>query len=167
MRMPLVSTVRCLIAVIAYSLASAAHFPPRSISTFPYGSMRGRAFVAPPRRHRDLDLVDLGFVADVGRAREARIRNSHTIEAKLFTPALLQLGEALHHARGIERARLDVHRLIDMEEVGRGRAERGPQRAEPAERDDDALTAQLARVNARVHGAGASGGEHNAAARAL
>src|SRR2546430_602726 len=35
-----------------------------------------RGFVEHPCRHRHLDLVDLALVADVGRAREARIRNS-------------------------------------------------------------------------------------------
>src|SRR5207244_11590903 len=84
--------------------------------------------------------------------------------ATRLAPALLQLGEALHHSRGIERARLDVHRLIYMEEVGGGRAERRPQRAEPAERHDDALGAQLARVDARVHGPGAAVGEDHAVA---
>src|SRR6266446_1918659 len=83
-----------------------------------------RILVECPARHRHLDLVDLAFVTNISGAREARIRNRHTIQAKLLSPALLQLGKALHHSRGTERARLNVHRLIYMEEVGRGRAER-------------------------------------------
>src|SRR5205809_307963 len=124
-----------------------------------------RGFVEHPRRHRHLDLVDLALVADVGRAREPGLRGIDAVGAELRAPALLQLAKALHHARGIERARLDVHRFIYMEEVGRGRAERGPQRAEPAERDDDALSAQLARIHAGVHGTGATVGEDHAVAR--
>src|SRR5207245_8381420 len=73
--------------------------------------LRERTRVESAARHRDLDLVDLALVADVGRAREPRIRNRHTIQAKLRSPALLELREALHHARRLAQARLDAHRL--------------------------------------------------------
>src|SRR5437879_1748487 len=127
--------------------------------------LRQRAFVERPGRHRHLHLVDLALVPNVGRASEASVRRIDTVGAKLRLPAILQLGEALHHARGIERARLDVHRLIYMEEVGRGGTERRPQRAQPAERNDDALGSQLTRVHAGVHGPGAPVREDHAIAR--
>src|SRR2546427_2030503 len=124
-----------------------------------------RTRVESAARHRHLDLVDLALVADVGRAREPGRGGIDAVGAELRSPALLQLAKAFHHARRIERARLDVHRLIYMEEVGGGRAERRPQRTEPAERHDDAPRAQLARGDAGVHGTGATVGEDHAVAR--
>src|SRR5205809_518715 len=196
MRMPFASTVRCLIAVIACSLASAISLPAQidqhvSIRI----DARRLEWMHDDGRVRDLD--DRGAWHDVtgnealapedgreievaqlrpvngsragarlaGRSAIGLGRGIDAVGAELRAPALLQLAKALHHARGIERARLDVHRFIYMEEVGRGRAERGPQRAEPAERDDDALSAQLARIHAGVHGTGATVGEDHAVAR--
>src|SRR5438034_1348889 len=68
---------------------------------------------------------------------------------------------------GVEGVREDVDRLVDMEEVGRGRAERRPERADAAERHDERFGAELARVDAGMHRPRASVGEDGEVARVV
>src|SRR5437764_889055 len=71
------------------------------------------------------------------------------------------------HNTGVGAVREDVDRLVDMEEVGRGRAERRPERADTAERHDERLGAELARVDAGVHRPRAAVSEDGEVARVV
>ena len=124
------------------------------------GEVGEPGLVEAPGGHRHLHLVDLSLVADVRRSRDAGGPGGDAVAIELREPLALELGEALHHARGVEGAREDVHRLVDVQEVRGGRAEGRPQRAHAAEGHDERLGPELPRVHARVHGPRAAVGEH-------
>ncbi len=101
-------------------------------------------------RQHHLDLVDLAPVAHVERELVVPSRSGDAVAVHLFARPFLQGLEPGVHARRVERARLDVDLLVDVQDIGGGRAEGAPGRGDLLLRDDHFLHPELAGEHARV-----------------
>src|SRR5438445_5346771 len=116
-------------------------------------------------RQHHLDLVDLALVAHVERELMVPPRPGDAVAVHLLARPFLQGLERGVHARRVERARLDIDLLIDVQDIGRGRAERAPGRGDFLLRDDYFLHPELAGEHARVRRARAAERGENEVAR--